>query len=79
MLLKKAVTSKEQKGLSMECSSMVSIAAFNLGDPGSNPGWFAVSNLNLNWVIKTQIIWAYDLAMPIAITATVSSLVVGDK
>ena len=28
----------------MECSSMVSIAAFVPGDPGSNPGWFAVSN-----------------------------------
>ena len=31
---------------SMECSSMVSVAAFGLGDPGSNPGWFAVSNSN---------------------------------
>ena len=29
---------------SMECSSMVSIAAFGLGDPGSNLSWFAVSN-----------------------------------
>ena len=27
-----------------ECSSMVSIAAFGPGDPGSHPGWFAVSN-----------------------------------
>ena len=25
---------------------MVSIAAFGPGDPGSNPGWFAVSNAN---------------------------------
>ena len=25
---------------------MVSVAAFGPGDPGSNPGWFAVSNLN---------------------------------
>ena len=27
----------------MECSLIVSIAAFGPGDPGSNPGWFAVS------------------------------------
>ena len=26
----------------MECSSIVSVAAFGLGDPDSNPGWFAV-------------------------------------
>ena len=32
----------------MECSSQVSIAAFGPEDPGSNPGWFAVSNLNQN-------------------------------
>ena len=31
---------------SMECSSMVSIAAFGPGDPGSNPGRFAVLNSN---------------------------------
>ena len=31
---------------SMECSSKVSVAAFGPGDPGSNPGWFAVSNSN---------------------------------
>ena len=30
----------------MECSSMASIAAFGPGDPGSDPGWFAVSNSN---------------------------------
>ena len=30
----------------MKCSSMVSIAAFHPRDPGSNPGWFAVSNSN---------------------------------
>ena len=30
--------------LSMEGSSMVCIAAFGPGDPGSNPGWFGVSN-----------------------------------
>ena len=26
---------------SMLCSSMVSVAAFGPGDPGSNHGWFA--------------------------------------
>ena len=31
---------------SMVCSSMVSIANFGPGDPGLNPGWFAVSNSN---------------------------------
>ena len=31
---------------SIECSSIVSIAAFGPGDPGSNPGWFAVLNSN---------------------------------
>ena len=31
---------------SMECRSMVRVAAFGPGDPGSNPDWFAVSNLN---------------------------------
>ena len=30
--------------MSMECSSIVSIAPFGPGDPGSNPGWFAVSS-----------------------------------
>ena len=25
---------------------MVSLATFGPGDPGSNPGWFAVLNLN---------------------------------
>ena len=25
---------------------MVNIAAFGAGDPGPNPGWFAVSNSN---------------------------------
>ena len=28
---------------------MVSAAAFGPGDPGSNPGWIAVSNSNQNW------------------------------
>ena len=31
---------------SLECSSMVSLAAFSPGDQGSNPSWFSVSNLN---------------------------------
>ena len=31
---------------SMECSSMVSIAAFGPRHSGSNPSWFAVSNSN---------------------------------
>ena len=31
---------------SMECSSIVSGAAFGLGDQGTNHGWFAVLNLN---------------------------------
>ena len=30
----------------LECSSMVSVAAFSPGDPGSNPGWLAVLNSN---------------------------------
>ena len=34
---------------STECSSMVSVAAFDPQDPGSNPGWFAVSNSNRKW------------------------------
>ena len=57
---------------------MVSIAAFGPGDPGSNPGWFARSNLK-NRVIFKQIIQAYDCEMPIVITVTLSSLVGGDK
>ena len=35
-----------QKSTALECSSMVSIAPFGLGDTGSNPGSFAVLNLN---------------------------------
>ena len=31
---------------SMECSSMISLASLGPGDPGSNPGWFAVLNSN---------------------------------
>ena len=30
----------------MECGSMFSVAIFGPGDPGSNPGWFAVSHSN---------------------------------
>ena len=36
----------KSRGLHMKCSSMVSVAAFNPGDSGSNPDWFAVSNSN---------------------------------
>ena len=32
--------------LSMECSSMISVAVFGPGDQVSNSGWFAVSNSN---------------------------------
>ena len=32
----------------MDSSSMVSVAALNPRDPGSNPGWFAVSNSTQN-------------------------------
>ena len=32
----------------MECSSMVNGATFGPGNPGSDPGWFADSNLNQN-------------------------------
>ena len=37
---------KENYIMSMELSSMFSVAAFGHGDPGLNPGWFAVSNSN---------------------------------
>ena len=58
---------------------MVSIAAFGPIDLGSNPSWFAVSNLNKKWVINAVILQAYDRATPIVIKVTVSSLVGGDK
>ena len=32
--------------MSMKSSSMISVAAFGSGDPGSNPDWEAVSNSN---------------------------------
>ena len=41
----------------MQCSTMVSIAAFGPGDPGSNPCWFAVSNYQVfgispcDWIV----------------------------
>ena len=38
--------SKETTKGSMECSSMVSVAAFGQGDLGTNPSWFTVSNSN---------------------------------
>ena len=62
----------------MECSSMVSIAAYGPRDLGSNPGWFAVSNSSQKLSFITRIIQAYDRAVPIVITATVSSLEGGD-
>ena len=37
---------KRNKIMSMGCSSMISVAAFGPGDPGSNPDWFDVSNSN---------------------------------
>ena len=63
----------------MECSSMVSIAGLCPGDPGSNPGWFAVSNSNWKLSFNTWKTKAYDRATPIVITVTVSSLVGGEK
>ena len=36
----------------MECSSIVSIATFGPGDPGSNPGWSVVSNSNKKLSLK---------------------------
>ena len=38
------ISTKDFNRGSMECSSMVSISTFGPGDPGSNPGWFTVSN-----------------------------------
>ena len=32
------------KPVPIKCNSLVSVAAFGTGDPGLNPGWFAVSN-----------------------------------
>ena len=58
---------------------MVSVATVGSGDPGSNPGWFAVSNPNENGVINTRIIQASNGAKPIVVTVTVSSLEGGDK
>ena len=47
---------------------MVSIGAFGPGDPGSNPGWFNVLNLNQKLSFNTRIIQAYDRAMPVVIS-----------
>ena len=63
----------------IKCSSIISIAAFGPGDPGSNPDWFSVSNSNQKLSFNTQIIQAYDRATPIFITLTVRSLVGGEK
>ena len=37
---------KSKQSFAMECISMVIKAAFGPRDPGSNPGWFAISNSN---------------------------------
>ena len=39
----------DNQSCSMDCSSMVSVAAF-----GSNPGWFAVSNSNQKWTFVSN-------------------------
>ena len=58
----------------MECSSMISIAAFGSGDLGSIPCWFLSRFQIKHWKINTKMIQAYDLAMPIVNTVTVSAL-----
>ena len=58
---------------------MVSTAAFGAGDPGSNPGWFAVLNSNQKLSFYSRTIQACDLATLIVITLTLSSLVGGDE
>ena len=45
-ILAQQVSANNKMVKSMECNSMVSMAAFGHGDPGSNPGWFAISNSN---------------------------------
>ena len=42
----KKYQTQTNQSMSMECSSMVSVANFNQGFPGSNPGWLTVSNPN---------------------------------
>ena len=61
----------------MECSSIVSIAAFNPKDPGSNPGWFAVSNSNrkLNFMNYASLWYSGKYCNPVM----GSTLIVGDK
>ena len=63
--------------LSVECNSMVSIAAFNPGDPGSNPGLFAVLNSNQKLTFKknTSMWFSSRYCNPV----TVGTLVGGDK
>ena len=56
---------------------MVSVAAFGLEDPGSNPGWFAVTNLNQKLTFKIM-----QACCTLAITVTPAlgdTLVGGDK
>ena len=61
----------------MECSSMVSIATFGPGDPGSNPGWFAVMNSNqkLSFMNNTSVWYSSKYCNP----AMGDTLVGGDK
>ena len=40
--LNKDTYAKDRREQTMECSSMVSIAAFGPRDPGLNPGWLAI-------------------------------------
>ena len=56
---------------------MVSIAAFGLGDPGSNPGWFSVSNSNqkLSFHKNTSMWYSGNYSNPLM----GSTLVGGDK
>ena len=40
--------------MSMDCSSMASIATYNPGDPGLSPTWFAISNSNRKLSVKNK-------------------------
>ena len=54
---------------------MVSIASFGLGDPGLNPGWFAVSNSSkkLSVMNNTSILYSSKICNP-----AIGSIFVGD-
>ena len=58
---------KEMKIWSMDCSSMVSVAAFQAG------------SLSQIQIINTRVIQAYDQVTLIVITVTKSSFVGGEK